>query len=123
MQEAAEGASGKKGVPKGPQGTKGIVILPNDMSWSSPKEKKKYKKGEEDDEDEGSEAPSIAPRNLSYASTSARGPKSPTKRKKKAAWPPRGRDEDEEDEEGEIRANSVLRNALTSLPSGHGRFG
>ena len=37
MQEAAEGAAGKKGVPKGPQGTKGIVILPNEMSWSSPK--------------------------------------------------------------------------------------
>ena len=77
MQEAAEGAAGKKGVPKGPQGTKGIVILPNDRSWSSPKDKKKKEKGEDDDEDEGSETPSIAPRNLTYSSTSARAPKEP----------------------------------------------
>ena len=70
MQEAAEeGAAGKKGVPTGTQGTNGIVVLPNGVSWSSPKEKKKSKKGEDDDEDEGSEAPSIAPRNLSYSST------------------------------------------------------
>ena len=34
MQEAAESAAGKKGVPKGPQGTKGIVVLSNDTSWS-----------------------------------------------------------------------------------------
>ena len=101
MQEAAEGAAGKKGVPKGPQGTKGIVVLSNDMSWSSPKEKKNNKKGEDDDEDEGSETPSIAPRNLSYSSTSARAPKSPAKRRY-AAWPPKG-EEEEEEEEGEIR--------------------
>ena len=43
MQEAAESAAGKKGVPRGPQGTKGIVILPNDTSWSSPGDKKKKK--------------------------------------------------------------------------------
>ena len=35
MQEAAESAAGKRGVPKGPQGTKGIVILPNDTSGGS----------------------------------------------------------------------------------------
>ena len=40
MQEAAEDAAGKQNVPKGPQGTKGIVVLPNDMPWPSPKEKK-----------------------------------------------------------------------------------
>ena len=101
MQEAAESASGKKGVPKGPQGTRGVVMLPNDTSWSSPDDKKKKKKWEDDDdEDEGSETSSIHPRNLSYSSQSARALKSPGKRKKKAAWPPRG--EDEEEEEGEI---------------------
>ena len=55
MQEAAECVSGKKGAPKGPQGTQGIVILPNDLSWSPPKEKKKDKRDEDDDDDEGSE--------------------------------------------------------------------
>ena len=67
MQEAAENAAGKKGVPKGPQGTKGIVILSNDTSWSSPDDKKKKKKwDDDDDEDEGSETSSLHPRNLSY---------------------------------------------------------
>ena len=103
MQEAAESAAGKKGVPKGPQGTKGIVILPNDTSWSSPNDKKKNKKWDDDDDgDEGSETSFAQPRNLSYSSTSARAPKSPAKRKKKASWPPSGRDEDEEEEEGGI---------------------
>ena len=36
MQEAAENASGKSGVPKGPQGTKGIVILSNDACHGPP---------------------------------------------------------------------------------------
>ena len=44
MQEAVENAAGKKGVPKGPQGTKGIVILPNDTSCTSPEDKKMKKK-------------------------------------------------------------------------------
>ena len=44
MQEAAECVAGKKGAPKGSQGTKGIVILLNDTSWSSLKEKKKKRK-------------------------------------------------------------------------------
>ena len=56
----------------------------------------------DDEEDEGSETSSVHPRNLSYSSTSARVPKSPAKRKKKAAWPPRG--EGDEEEEGEIRS-------------------
>ena len=43
----------------------------------------------------------LAQRNLSYSSNRARVPKSPAKRKKKKAWPPKGRDEDDE-EEGEI---------------------
>ena len=100
MQEAAESASGKNGVPKGPKGTRGIVMLSNDVSWTSPDDKKKKKKwDEDDDEDERSEAPSIHPRNLSYSSQSARALKSPAKRKKKkSAWPPRG--EDDEEEEG-----------------------
>ena len=98
MQEATESAAGKKVVPKGPQGTKGIVVLSNDKSWSSPEDKKKKKWHGDDEEDEGSEASSVHPRNLSYSSTSARVPKSPAKRKK-AAWPPRGGDEDEEEEE------------------------
>ena len=88
MQEAAEHASGKKGVPKGPQGTKGIVVLSNDHTWSPPKEKNKKSSGydiDDDDEDEGSESSSVKPRNLSYSATSARAPKSPAKRKKKAS--------------------------------------
>ena len=73
MQEAAESASGKNGVPKGPKGTRGVVMLSNDVSWTSPDDKKKKKKwDEDDDEDERSEAPSIHPRNLSYSSQSAR---------------------------------------------------
>ena len=32
------------------------MILPNDMSWSPPKENKKNKKDDDDDDDEGSEA-------------------------------------------------------------------
>ena len=79
MQEAAENAAGKKGVPKGPQGAKGIVILPSGTSWSAPDDKKKKKKWEDDDEDEGSETSSIHPRNLSYSSQSARALKSPAK--------------------------------------------
>ena len=61
MQEAAESAAGKKGVPKGPQGANGIVILPNDTSWSSPEDKKKKKWHDDDEEDEGSEASSVHP--------------------------------------------------------------
>ena len=90
IQEAAESVAGKKGVPKGPQGTKGIVVLSNDKPWSSPEDKKKKKWFDDDEEDEGSVSSSVHPRNLSYSSTSARVvPKSPSKRKK-AAWPPRG---------------------------------
>ena len=86
MQEAAECVSGKKGAPRGPQGTHGIMILPNDLSRSPPKEKKKNKKNEDDDDNEGSETSALAPRSLSYSSNRARVPKSPAKRKK-AAWP------------------------------------
>ena len=63
-----------------------------------PDDKKKKKKWDDDDEDEGSEVLSIRPRNLSYSLQSARALKSPAKRKKKPAWPPRG--EDDEEEEG-----------------------
>ena len=69
MQEASKSVAGKKGVPRGPQGTKRIVILPNDKSWSSPGDKKNKKWFDEDEEDEGSESSSIHPRNLSYLST------------------------------------------------------
>ena len=102
MQEAVESASGKNGEPKGPKGTRGIVMLSNAVSWTSPNDKRKKSKWDGgDDEDEGSEAPSIHPRNLSYSSQSARALKSPAKRKKKkSAWPPRG--EDDEEEEGKI---------------------
>ena len=103
MQEAAESAAGKNGVPKGPKGTRGIVMLSNDVSWTSPDDKENKKKWDEDDddEDEGSESSFIHPRNLSYSSKSERALKSPAKRKKKkAAWPPRG--EDGEEEDGEI---------------------
>ena len=93
---------GEEGFSEGtPQGTQGIVVLSNGLSWSPPKEKKNNKRDEDDDNDEGSEAPSSAPRNLSYSSNRARVPKSPAQRKKKKAWPPKGRDEDDE-EEGEI---------------------
>ena len=44
MQEAAESASGKNRVPKGPKGTRGIVVLSNDASWTSPDDKKQKKK-------------------------------------------------------------------------------
>ena len=100
MQEAAESAAGKNGVPKGPKGTRGIVVLSTDVPWTSPEDdKKKKKKRNEDDEDEGSDSPSIHPRNLSYSSKSERALKSPAKRKKKKeAWPPRGEDEEEEEE-------------------------
>ena len=86
MQEAAECVSGKNGVPKGYKGTKGIVILSNDASYTDPEDAKKKKKEDEDeDDDEGSETSSLLrPRNLSYSSKSERGPKSPAKRKKKA---------------------------------------
>ena len=101
MQEAAENASGKNEVPKGPQGTKEIVILSNDTSWTPDVKPRKTwgGGGSVGDEDEGSETSSIHPRNLSYSSQSARALKSPAKRKKKAKWPPDG---DEEEEEGEI---------------------
>ena len=81
MQGAAENASGKSGVPKEPQGTKGIVILSNDTSWTPDVKPKKtwLGGGSVGDEDEGSEASSIHPRNLSYSSQSARALKSPAK--------------------------------------------
>jgi hypothetical protein len=41
MQEAAEQVAGKNGVPKGPKGTKGIVMLSTDVSWTSPDDDKK----------------------------------------------------------------------------------
>ena len=85
MQEAAESAAGKNGVPKGYKGTKGIVMLSNDAAWSAPVVNKKKKEDEDDDDDEGSELSSIRPRNLSYSSQSERGPKSPAKRKPKSA--------------------------------------
>ena len=45
MQEAAECAAGKNGVPKGYKGIKGIVILsPNDISYTDPEDTKKKKK-------------------------------------------------------------------------------
>ena len=81
MQEAAECVSGKNGVPKGYKGTKGIVILSNEASYTDPEDAKKKKKDDDDeDDDEGSETSSIRPRNLSYSSQSERGPKSPAKR-------------------------------------------
>ena len=43
MQEAAECVSGKNGVPKGYKGTKGIVILSNDVSYTDPEDAKKEK--------------------------------------------------------------------------------
>ena len=104
MQEAAEQVAGKNGVPKGPKGTRGIVILSIDRAWTSPEDaKKKTKKWDEDGDEEGSESPSLNPRNLSFSSKSERAPKSPAKRKKKKkeAWPPRGEDEEEEAEEEE----------------------
>ena len=36
MQEAAESSSAESRVPKGPKGTRGIVMLSNDISWTSP---------------------------------------------------------------------------------------
>ena len=98
MQEAAENASGgNNGVPKGPQGTKGIVVLSNDTSYiPNDKPKKTWGGGGSvEASDEGSETSSIQPRNLSYSSQSARALKSPAKRKKKAKWPPDGDEEDE----------------------------
>ena len=50
IQEASECASGKNGVPKGHKGTKGIVVLSNDISYTDPEDAKKKKK---EDEDEG----------------------------------------------------------------------
>ena len=43
MQEAAESAAGKNGVPKGPKGTRGIVMLSTDVSWTSPEDDKRKK--------------------------------------------------------------------------------
>ena len=108
MQEAVECMAGKKGAPRGPQGTKGIVILSNNSSWSSPKEKKNNKKDEDDDEDEVSETSSLAPRNLSFSSNRARIPKSPAKCSKATPamkggggrWSP-GDSDDDEDEDGD----------------------
>ena len=61
MQEAAGCVSGKNGVPKGYKGTKGIVILSNDLSYTDPEDAKKKKKEDEDEEeDEGSETSSIS---------------------------------------------------------------
>ena len=48
MQEAAESAAGKNGVPKGPKGTRGVVMLSNDVSWTSPDDKKKKNKWDRD---------------------------------------------------------------------------
>ena len=101
MQEATENASGgNSGVPKGPQGTKGIVVLSNDTSYIPDDKPKKTwgGGGSVEASDEGSETSSIQPRNLSYSSQSARALKSPAKRKKKGAWPPSGEDEEEEGE-------------------------
>ena len=61
MQEAAESASGKNGVPKGPKGTRGIVMLSNDESWTSPDDKRKKNKWDGDDDEE-------SPRELEIAS-------------------------------------------------------
>ena len=58
MQGAAESAAGKNGVPKGPKGTRGIVMLSNDVSWASPEDKRKKKKW---DESEGAEAEGAGP--------------------------------------------------------------
>ena len=109
MQEAAEQVSGKKGVPKGPKGAKGIVVLSNDHAGSSPKDKKKSSGYDaEDEEDERSETSSVKPRNLSYSPA----PKSPAK-KSKAAWPPdeppeeaeeEGEEDEDDDESGSRRS-------------------
>jgi len=101
MQEAAEQVAGKNGVPKGPKGTKGIVMLSTDVSWTSPDDdKKNNKKWDGDDDDEGSESSALNPRNLSFSSRSERAMKSPAKRKKKrSAWPPSGEEDEEEEEE------------------------
>ena len=99
MQEATENASGgNSGVPKGPQGTKGIVVLSNDTSYIPDDKPKKTwgGGGSVEASDEGSETSSIQPRNLSYSSQSARALKSPAKRKKKAKWPPNGDEEEDE---------------------------
>jgi hypothetical protein len=107
MQEAAECVAGKNGAPKGPQGTKGIVILSNNTAWSSPIEKKNKNKDEDDDDDEGSEMSSLEPRNLSLSSNRARAPKSPAERSKATPatwgggrWPPGDSDDGEEDGDG-----------------------
>ena len=87
---APSAAAGPKGLQQPAarretaQGTQGIVVLSNAMSWSPPKEKKKNKKDEDDDDDERSETPSLAPRNLSYSSNRAKVPNSPAKRQKAA---------------------------------------
>ena len=44
MQEAAESAAGKNGAPKGSKRARGIVMLSNDVSWTSPDYKKKKMK-------------------------------------------------------------------------------
>ena len=52
MQEAAECVSGKNGVPKGYKGTKVIVVLSNDVSYTDPEDAKKKKKEDDKDSDE-----------------------------------------------------------------------
>ena len=104
MQEAAENASGgNNGGAKGPQGTRGIVVLSNVTSYIPDEKPKKTwgGGGSVEASDEGSETSLLEPRNLSYSSQSARALKSPAKRKKRAKWPPDGDDEEEEEEMGE----------------------
>ena len=47
-------------------------LLNEDAEWSPPREKKKSKRDEDGDEDEGSEMPSLEPRNLSYSPSRAK---------------------------------------------------
>ena len=108
MQEAAENASGgSNGGPKGPQETRGIVVLSNATSYIPDEKPKKTwgGGGSVEASDEGSETSLLQPRNLSYSSQSARALKSPAKRKKKAKWPPNG---DAEEEEGEIAEETMM---------------
>ena len=68
MQMAAEQVEGKKGVTKGPKGTKGIVVLSKGDAGSSPKDKKKPSGSDaEDEEDERSESSSVKPRHFSFS--------------------------------------------------------
>ena len=68
MQRAAEQVEGKKGVTKGPKGTKGIVVLSKGDAGPSPKDKKKPSGSDaEDEEDERSESSSVKPRHFSFS--------------------------------------------------------